>query len=216
MFFAYRRGLSLLSFLILFHSSTYAQNLYVEEGENKKLVQYFDVQGLRLNMNLDKVRRDYSFRKVVKIKDELDVISEYEITKRTNRKILILRFTGEKRLYRINFVNTYNSFKKNADGLYTSLLEKYGEPYLKRKTPKNSETGNIFSCWGNDCDSSSYTPYAPKFTANIQYLTGKVRLVLADHSIHRSDWKKYKLKREAARQKKRGIRKSKNRKKINF
>lgn len=216
MLIVYQKGVILLSFLILFYSSTYAQSLYVEEGTNKKQVQYFDVQGLRLNMKLDQVRRDYNFEKVIKIKDELGVISEYEITKRTGRKILILRFTGEKRLYRINFVNTYNSFKKNAEGLYAGLFEKYGEPSLIRRTPSDSESGNIFACWGEDCNNSTYTPYAPKFTANIQHRTGKAHLLLADHSIHRADWKKYKMKREDALQIKKGLRGSKNRKKIDF
>lgn len=167
-------------------------------------------------MKLDHVRQNYNFANIKKVKDELGVVSEYEIKNRSAGKSMTLRFTGEKRLYRITFINTYLDFKKNAEGVYTSLLKKYGDPYFKRKTPKDSRDGNIFSCWGEDCKSPSYTPYAPKLTAHIQHLTGKVRLVLADHSIHRADWKKYKAKRDAVRHKKRKFQKPKPLKKIEF
>lgn len=175
----------------------------MEENAIRKSIEYFDIQGLRLKMTLGQVQKKFNFPDANKIQDELKVISEYEISTRSGTKTVILRFTGEKRLYRIHFINVYKSFKKNPEGLYANLQKKYLSPFLTRKTPGNSDTANIFACWGNACDNPTYTPDAPRLTANIQYLTGKLRLILADHSIHREDWQKYKARREAARLKKR-------------
>ena len=66
-------------------------------------IQYFTVQGLRLNMNLDQVISTFNISNIKAIKDKNGDISEYEIKKNVSNKLLTLRFTGEKRLYRIQY-----------------------------------------------------------------------------------------------------------------
>lgn len=159
-------------------------------------IEYFTVQGLRLNMNLDKVISAFNINNIKAIKDKNGFISEYEIKKNVGGKLLSLRFTGEKRLYRIQYINTYRSFINRSSEILDQLIEKYGEPNWKYHPIKDNRPLDIFACWGVHCSRETYAPLEPKLTANIYYLTGKVKLVLANHTIYNEDWEVYKQRRQ--------------------
>jgi hypothetical protein len=159
-------------------------------------IQYFTVQGLRLNMNLDQVISTFNISNIKAIKDKNGDISEYEIKKNVGNKLLTLRFTGEKRLYRIQYINTYRSFINRSGEILDQLIVKYGEPNWKYHPIKNNQPLDIFACWGVLCSRETYAPLEPKLTANIYYRTGKVKLVLANHAIFNEDWEIYKQRRK--------------------
>jgi len=159
-------------------------------------IKYFSVQGLRLNMNLDQVITTFNINNIRAIKDKHGYISEYEIKKHVGTKKLTLRFTGEKRLYRIEYINTYRSLINRSSEILEQLIGKYGEPKWKYHPTKDNRPLDIFACWGNHCSRETYVPLEPKLTANIYYLTGKVKLVLANHTIFNEDWEIYKSRRQ--------------------
>jgi len=159
-------------------------------------IQYFSVQGLRLNMNLDQVISSFNINNIKAITDKNGVISEYEVKKYVGTKKLTLRFTGEKRLYRIEYINTYRSFINRSSEILEQLIGKYGEPNWKYHPIKDNRPLDIFACWGKHCSRETYAPIEPKLTANIYYLTGKVKLVLANHAIFKEDWEIYKRRRQ--------------------
>ena len=76
------------------------------------------------------------------------------------------------------------------------LIAKYGEPNWKYHPTKDNRPLDIFACWGNHCSRETYIPLEPKLTANIYYLTGKVKIVLANHAIFNEDWEIYKSRRQ--------------------
>ena len=159
-------------------------------------IKYFAVQGLRLNMNLDTVITAFNINNIKAIKDKNGYASEYEIRKNVGNKKLTLRFTGEKRLYRIEYVNTYRSFINRTGDILEQLVGKYGEPNWKYHPTKDNQPLDIFACWGKHCSRETYVPLEPNLTANIFYLTGKVKLVLANHGIFNEDWEIYKSRRQ--------------------
>lgn len=168
-------------------------------------VEYFDIQGFRLNMKLDDVKATLKLeddkpskdKSLKTSKDKYGLIHGYEVVHIQNDGKLVLNFTGQKRLYRIDYVNLYRSLINNSKKLYDLLKQKYGDPLLENVETFQGESRNIRACWGTTCN--RFTPTTPALKATIDYATGRFKLTLTDNRIFNSDWKKYKQSRKQAR-----------------
>jgi len=179
-----------LRFLIISFSVLLSVSLLPEEAKADKNVSYFNIQGVKLNMNLDDVIRILNINKFKTSKDKYGLVHGYEIVQAKDETKIVLNFTGQKRLYRIDYSNQYRSFMNNSNGLYNLLKEKYGEPTIENIEALHGESRNISACWGSTCN--RFTPTTPALKATIDYASGKLKLTLIDNRIFNSDWKKYK------------------------
>jgi hypothetical protein len=164
-------------------------------------VLFFSIQGLKLNMHLDEVIKSYRINNVKSSKDKYGLVHGYEIVKTKKDMKLVLNFTGNKRLYRIDFSNQYSEFKKNSRGIYALLAKKYGDAAITNIDGAGGDNRNIMACWGFTCN--KFSPSTPALKANIDYYSGKLKLTLIDNRIFNKDWEKYK---RAFNQKKSGKR----------
>lgn len=153
-------------------------------------VYYFNIQGLRLNMKLDEVIKEFQVNNVKSSKDRYGLINGYEIVKSTGDQRIVLSFTSRKRLYRIDFSNQYKAYAQNSDAIFSILKRKYGNPNIKNIEDRQGVSGNIMACWGSTCN--RFSPLTAALKANIEFYTGKLKLTLIDNRIFNSDWKKYK------------------------
>lgn len=153
-------------------------------------VYYFNIQGLRLNMNLDNVILQFNINNVRSSKDKYGLINGYEIVKMKNDMKLVLNFTGDKRLYRIDFTDQYLNYRNNSVGILELLKQKYGTPTFENVEVDDGTSKNIRACWGNTCN--RFTPSTPALKSIINYETGRLKLTLVDNRIFNKDWKKYK------------------------
>ncbi len=175
--------LSLLFVWLLFNSSAFGIT---------RNVNYFDIQNLRLNMKLDEVINAYNINNVKTSKDKYGLINGFEIVKEVDDMKIVLNFTGQKRLYRIDYTNVYRSMRFKSEALYNKIKRKYGDPTVENVELEEGESRNIHACWGATC--TKFTPTTPALKADISYFTGKVKLTLSDNRIFNTDWKKYKEK----------------------
>ena len=153
-------------------------------------VYYFNIQGIKLNMKLDKVIKNFQINKVKSSKDRYGVVNGFEIVKMENNMKIVLNFTGSKRLYRIGFTNLYKSYTRNSDAVFKLLKRKYGDPDIENIEDRQGKSGNISACWGSTCD--RFSPITPALKANIDYFSGRLKLTLTDNRIFNTDWQKYK------------------------
>lgn len=153
-------------------------------------VYYFDIQGLRLNMRLDEVIEKFEINRVKSSKDKYALINGYEIVKQDGEMKIVLNFTGRKRLYRIDYSNSYKEFRQNPDALYERIKLKYGDAAVENIEVGEGETRNIRACWGTTC--TMLTPTTPSLKASVYYSTGKMKLTLSDYRIFNTDWQLYK------------------------
>ena len=163
-------------------------------GQTPRKVYRFDIDGLKLNMNLDDVIEKYKINNINVNKDAQGFINGYEIKKRLKQKktVLVLSFTGEKRLYRIQFSKLFEKFKYHPRDLFVVLKRKYGPPWNDNSEDADQKGKNIFACWGSSC--KKYPRTTPILTASIHYSNGGLKLMLSDNRIFNRDWKKYKQK----------------------
>ncbi|MBU2645964.1 hypothetical protein KKI24_14760 [bacterium] len=154
----------------------------------------FDIDGLKLNMNLDEVIKEYGITNIKVIKGAHGFISGYEIRKRIEEQkvILVLNFTGEKMLYRAHYRKLDEKYKYRPQDLLQELIKKYGKPWVTNAEVRNQKTRNIYACWGSSC--KKYPRTTPILTANIDHLGVRLRLMLSDNRIFNRDWKKHKQK----------------------
>jgi len=178
LFFQLFVTLSALIFLIFPRLSTAAD------------VQFFTVQGLRLDMTLDEVIKAFDINNVKSSRDGYGIVNGYEIVKTKGEEKIVLNFTGFKRLYRIDFSNQYPNYINNSEGIYTLLKKRYGKPDIENIEVFNGESRDIRVCWGLTCN--RFSPITPALKATIEYHTGKLKLTLVDNRIFNNDWKKYK------------------------
>ncbi len=155
-----------------------------------KNVAYFNIQGINLNMNLDDVIRSLNITKFKTSKDKYGLIHGYEIVQAKDETKIVLNFTGQKRLYRIDYSNQYRSFKNNSNRLYELIKQKYGDPTIENVEAYQGESRNIRACWGSTCN--RFTPTTPALKAAIDYPSGRLKLTLIDNRIFNEDWKRYK------------------------
>lgn len=160
----------------------------------------FDIQGLKLNMNMDEVIKELKITNIKVNKDAYGLINGYEIKKRLNQKkiILLLSFTGEKRLYRIHYSKLYDRFRSQSTELFNLLKKRYGAPWTENASPGDQKNRVIHACWGSSC--KKYPQNTPILNASVYHASGRLKLMLSDNRIFNKDWKKYKqklLKRKA-------------------
>lgn len=163
-------------------------------GQTTRKVYTFDIEGLRLNMDLDAVIKTYKINNIKVNKDAKGFINGYEIKKRLRKKktILVLSFTGEKRLYRIHFSKLYEKFRYHPEDLFTVLVKKYGPSWNNNIDESDQKGKDLYACWGSSC--KKYPRTTPVLTASIHYASGRLKLMLSDNRIFNKDWKKYKQK----------------------
>lgn len=154
----------------------------------------FDINGLMLNMNLDQVIKLYNINNIKVNKDVYGIINGYEIKKRINKQklMVLLSFTGEKRLYRIHFSKLFEKYRYNSKDLYRLLTRKYGKAWTESADSSGSKNRELYACWGSSC--KKYPRTTPILTARIYHSSGKMELMLADNRIFNKDWKLYKQK----------------------
>lgn len=153
-------------------------------------VYYFNIQGIRLNMKLDEVIKEFQINNVKSSKDRYGLVNGYEILKSSGDMRIALNFTSKKRLYRIDFSNQYKAYARNSDAIFLILKRKYGKPDIENIEDRQGVSGNIAACWGSTCN--RFSPITPALKANIEYFTGKLKLTLVDNRIFNKDWKTYK------------------------
>lgn len=183
---AIRRGLMLMTALVVFQGGLFAQSY--------PKVKLFDINGLTLKMNLDHVIKLYNITNIKVNKDVYGIINGYEIKKRINQKkeMVILNFTGEKRLYRIHYTKIYDRYRYKSKELFSVLKKKYGRAWTDNMETENRRNKNIYACWGSSC--KKYPRTTPILTAKIYHSNGRLQLMLADNRIFNRDWKRYKQK----------------------
>lgn len=166
----------------------------VLSAQSQRKVYTFDIKGLRLKANLDKVISQYNINHIRVNKDVFGIINGYEIKKRTkhSREWLALSFTGEKRLYRIHYSKLYEQYRYRSKALYQNLIQKYGPAWNDNLPGENEEIKNIRACWGMSCN--TYPATEPVMTARIHHASGRLELMLSDNRIFKKDWKIYKSK----------------------
>lgn len=175
----------LICLLLLFQARLPAQS--------SRKVRNFDINGLRLNMDLDQVIKLYNINNINVKRDVYGIINGYEVKKRSRKQriMILLSFTGEKRLYRIHFSTIYDDYRHRSRELFETLLKKYGKPWLEN-SESSQRKRNIFACWGSSCKKYPHT--TPIMTAKINYASGRIELMLVDNRIFNRDWKLYKQK----------------------
>ncbi len=163
-------------------------------GQTSRKVYRFDVDGLKLKMDLDAVIKKYRINNIKVNKDAKGFIHGYEIKKRLNKKktVLLLSFTGEKRLYRIHFSKRYKKFRYHPQDLFAVLVKKYGPSWTINIEESDQKGKDLYACWGSSC--KKYPRTSPVLTASIHYASGRLKLMLSDNRIFNKDWKKYKQK----------------------
>jgi hypothetical protein len=154
----------------------------------------FNIHGLQLNMDLDKVIKLYNINNINTNKDARGHIIGYEVRKRINQQktMIVLNFTGEKRLYRIHHSKIYEKFKYQSKDLYGILVSKYGKPWSDNVSAETQKNKNISACWGSSC--KKFPRVMPTLTAQIHHASGRLKLMLSDNRIFNRDWKIYKQK----------------------
>lgn len=177
--------------LILLLTSGLQEPLSAQVAEK---VSKFDVSGLRLNMNLDYVIKQFNINNIKVNKDAYGIVNGYEIKKRINRKkvMVLLSFTGEKRLYRIHYSKLNDKYRYHSKDLFAILVNKYGTPWKDNVDPDDQRSKNITACWGSSCN--KYPRTTPILTARIHHSSGRLELMLSDNRIFNKDWKLYKQK----------------------
>jgi hypothetical protein len=141
-------------------------------------------------MQLDEVIKTYQIDNVKSSKDKYGIINGYEIVNVKEEMKLVLNFTGEKRLYRIDYTNQYAAYKNNSIGILDLLKKKYGNPTIENIETQDGESRDIRACWGDTCN--RFMPTTPALKSTIEYATGKMKLTLVDNRIFNADWLKYK------------------------
>ena len=189
-----------------------------------KNVEYFNIQGIRLNSKLDDVKNQVGFRGtekaskdqfgnivrydiektsdgarlILKIsRDKFGIVNGYEIIKSKEEGKLALNFTGQKRLYRIDYMDQYRAYTTNSRKLYDLLIQKYGDATIENIETLQGEPRNIRACWGTTCN--RFSPTTPALKAFIEFATGRLKLTLTDNRIFNKDWKLYKDAASSAR-----------------
>ncbi len=180
-----------IGLLLILMTVGYCVNLSAQDSDK---VYDFDINGLRLNMNLDYVIKRYNINNIKVNKDVFDIINGYEIKKRINREkvMIILSFTGEKRLYRIHYNKLNEKFRYHSKDLYGMLIKKYGVAWNNNIDLDNKKNKKITACWGRSC--KKYPRTTPILTAQIHHSSGRLELMLSDNRIFNRDWKLYKQK----------------------
>ncbi len=154
----------------------------------------FNIHGLQLSMELDKVIKLYNINNINTNKDARGHIIGYEVRKRIiqQKTVIVLNFTGEKRLYRILHSKIYDKFKYHSKDLYGVLVTKYGRPWRDNISAETQKNKNISACWGSSC--KKFPRVTPTLTAQIYHASGRLKLMLSDNRIFNKDWKIYKQK----------------------
>jgi len=190
-----RRGKRLV-LVWTFICCVWTMSAWAQESRN---VFYFDIQGLRLNMNLDEVIKALEINTIKTSKDSFGIVNGYEIKKSIDDKkiVLILNFTGEKRLYRIQYSILLEDYRYRSQELLQSLIDKYGKPALENRNSEGAveSSSGLYACWGTSCN--QYPQTTPTMTANIFQSTGILRLRLFDNRIFNTDWRKYRIKQDS-------------------
>ncbi len=162
-------------------------------GQTPRKVSSFDIDGLKLKMNLDEVIKNYQVNNIKVNKNAQGIINGYEIKKQQQQKtVLVLSFTGEKRLYRIHFSKIYKEFKRRPKELYMELIKKYGPSWNDNSQNVDQRNKDLYACWGSSC--RKYPRTTPILTASIHHSNGMLKLMLSDNRIFNKDWKAYKQK----------------------
>jgi len=163
-------------------------------GQTVRKVYNFDIDGLKLNMDLDAVIKAYKVNNIKVNKDAKGFINGYEIKKRLTKKktVLLLSFTGEKRLYRIHFSKLFEKFRYHPRDLFAVLVKQYGPSWNNNIEETDQKGKNLYGCWGSSC--KKYPRTSPVLTASIHYSSGRLKLMLSDNRIFNNDWKKHKQK----------------------
>jgi hypothetical protein len=165
-------------------------------AQSVRNVYNFDVHGLQLNMDLDEVIKTYEIHNIKTSKDPLGIINGYEIKKQIDEKkiVLILNFTGEKRLYRIQYSSLLEDYRYRTRAVYRMLVAKYGPPSMDNLKDEEVGSDTIHACWGTTCN--TYPQSTPTLTADIFPDTGILRLRLFDNRIFNKDWQQYRTKQD--------------------
>ncbi|PCI30501.1 MAG: hypothetical protein COB67_01590 [SAR324 cluster bacterium] len=172
--------------LVILFCLTFAGNLFAADKLDFSILGY-DIEGMRLGLNLDEAKKRYNINNDNPIKDSRGIISGYEVTKSIRQKRVVLNFTGEKRLYNIHYYNYFPRFKGRSMALLDRIKQKYGEP-----TSTGQRQNSIVACWGNPC--KRFSPRSPYLRAIIFAKSGRAELILYHKGMLQSDWKKYKQK----------------------
>jgi len=154
----------------------------------------FNIHGLQLNMELDKVIKLYNINNISTNIDARGHITGYEVRERIIRQktMIVLNFTGEKKLYRIHHSKIYEKLKYHSKDLYGLLVTKYGRPWSDNFSAETQKNNNISACWGSSC--KKFPRVTPTLTAQIYHASGRLKLMLSDNRIFNRDWKVYKQK----------------------
>lgn len=163
-------------------------------AQKPRKVYGFDIDGLKLNQNLDQIIKKYNINNIRINKDVYGIINGYEIKKRIGRQkvVVVLNFTGEKRLYRIHYNKRYEKYRFHSKDLYKVLVKKYGAAWTDSLASEDQKNKNVYACWGTSC--KKYPTTTPILTAKIFHSSGRLELMLADNRIFNKDWKLYKKK----------------------
>jgi len=175
----------IISLLLFLDKASYAQSF----GK----VQNYDINGLKLGMRLDEIITLYHINNIKTIRDQYGIISGYEVRKidKNNKDILLLNFTGEKRLYRVHHSSFQEQYRYRSQELFEALMIKYGKPWTENRESLNPKK-TIYACWGSSC--KTYPHITPILTAKIFHSTGRMELMLSDNRIFKRDWILYKQK----------------------
>ena len=187
---SWRRRVKVLLALIL----VILVNQATLSAQTSRKIYNFNINGLQLNMNLDYVIKLYNINNIKVNKDVYGFINGYEIKKRINREkvIVVLSFTGEKRLYRIHFSKLHDKYRYKSRALFNVLIKQYGAAWSDNLEADSKTNKNITACWGSSC--KKYPRTTPILTAKIYHSSGRLELMLADNRIFNKDWKLYKQK----------------------
>ncbi|NQU62837.1 MAG: hypothetical protein HQ517_00930 [SAR324 cluster bacterium] len=119
-------------------------------GQVPRNVYNFDVHGLKLNMNMNMIIKQIKVTNIKVNKDASGLINGYEIKKQFNqeKRVLLLSFTGEKRLYRIQSSKLYKNFGSRPKELLELLIKKYGTPWTYKIDVGDQKSKDIHACWG--------------------------------------------------------------------
>ncbi len=147
----------------------------------------FEIEGLKLTMNLDSAKKLNKFKKVKPIKDSNGVISGYEINIIKKDKRVSIYFTSEKRLYNIRYYNRFFNYEGRGPELLEQIKRKYGDP-----TSAGGSNNTIVACWGTPCN--QFRPKAPFLKATVKPSSGRIELNLYHKGILLRDWEFYRRK----------------------
>ena len=101
----------------------------------------FDIQGFRLGMTVDEVKKKKPDLEITKaVLPSGEVVGYYALYKK-----LLLRFTSDKKGAWLFFIVKYDMYRKTPDPypIFTALTRKYGMPDYSGR-----DMWNIHACWG--------------------------------------------------------------------